>query len=243
MIGINLKNLVQKLGLLEKRCHQCLKPFTAAAPGEMLCPICQKGITPYNGPACALCGVPMAVQIQGKRPICSQCQKDPPPWNDYGYFSLYTGLLRDMLLRLKFDREIHLSRVLGNYLLSACANLSRPDLIVPLPQHPENLAKRGFNQAHELAKSFCSLSGFALSSNILFKVKKNLPQEGLSAAERRVNVANAFTASPHVQGKCVWLIDDIMTTGATSREATLALLHSGASAVNLLFVARTPPSP
>jgi predicted amidophosphoribosyltransferase len=39
----------------------------------------------------------------------------------------------------------------------------------------------------------------------------------------------------------VLVVDDVMTTGATLRAATLALLDAGATNVSALVVARTPP--
>lgn len=145
-----------------------------------------------------------------------------------------------MLLRLKFDGETHLARFLGETLMTASAGLARPDLVTALPQHTTRLRSRGFNQAHEIARAFCRLSGFRLSTRILLRIKEGKPQEGLNAAQRKANMANAFQAGANVAGAHIWLIDDIMTTGATCREAARTLLDAGAHSVSLLFVARTP---
>ncbi|MDE2502113.1 MAG: ComF family protein, partial [Burkholderiales bacterium] len=55
----------------------------------------------------------------------------------------------------------------------------------------------------------------------------------------------AFVVDPAqrsaIRGRRVALVDDVMTTGATAREATEALLRGGAEAVDLWVVARTPP--
>lgn len=232
-----LKSWAGRLGLLERRCHQCLRPFVPPDSGELLCPVCQKAIMPYAGPRCKLCGAPPR---GATAKICASCRTSPPPWRDIGYSGLYTGLLRDILLRLKFDGEIHLARFLGETLLNASTGLAKPDLVTALPQHPAALRRRGFNQAHEIARAFCAASGFGLSTKILMRVREGKPQESLSAAQRKTNMRGAFQAEASVAGAHIWLIDDILTTGATCREAAQTLLDAGAHSVSLLFVARTP---
>lgn len=234
-----LKNCLQTVGLAEKRCAQCLYPFTPNVASDLLCPACALAISPYAGFRCKSCGLPLP-QAARHNPLCPECRHNPPPWQDLAYYGLYEGLLRDMLLRLKFDGELHLSHLLASFLLDAAGNLPRPDVVVALPQYPGRLRIRGFNQAHEIARSFCRMSGFSLSHKILRRIRSGLPQEGLSAVQRRQNIANAFQADNTSAGLNIWLVDDIMTTGATCREACDTLLKAGARSVSLLFVARTP---
>jgi predicted amidophosphoribosyltransferase len=65
-------------------------------------------------------------------------------------------------------------------------------------------------------------------------------QAGLSAAERRRNVAGAFSAvrPAPVAGRVVVLVDDVLTTGATARACARALRDAGARAVHVLTLAR-----
>jgi ComF family protein len=172
--------------------------------------------------------------------LCGSCLQHPPPWDGLEYYGLYQGALRDALLRLKFAAEISLAPLLGAYLHEAAVNLPRPDALVAVPQHPAQLRKRGFNQAHELARELHNLCGVPLRPELLFRPRPHTPQAGLSASERRRNMNNVFLAEYAAKGLALWLIDDIMTTGATLSASVNALRDVGAQRVHVLFVARTP---
>ena len=64
----------------------------------------------------------------------------------------------------------------------------------------------------------------------------------MDARQRRDNMAGAFRVpeerAPAAYGKCVVLVDDVMTTGATFGAAAAALREAGAGRVLCLSVAR-----
>ena len=171
---------------------------------------------------------------------CGQCLQEDPPWSGQACYGLYRGALRDALLRLKFGGELSLAPLLGACLLEASRCLPRPDALLAVPQHPAHLRRRGFNQAHELAKALHRLTALPLRPELLRRVKPAPPQAGLAAAQRRRNVRRAFQAAPDAANLCLWLIDDVMTTGNTLAEACRALHAAGTRETHVLFVARTP---
>lgn len=245
-------HLTEILGLDQKRCINCGTPFftndlTGKYIADILCPDCQKQLQAYTGPRCRCCGLPNIPSLytsqsdchSPKRDICIQCAQDPPPWDNVAFHGIYTGELRDLLLRLKFDGEIPIARLLGEFLYNASSCLPKPDALVPIPQHPAHLRKRGYNQAHELARELARFTGLPLLANLLRRVEHGRPQERLTAKERKANLISAFKSSQKAKGQHIWLIDDIVTTGSTCRAATLALKTAGAVTVSLLFAART----
>lgn len=171
--------------------------------------------------------------------LCGPCAREPAPWLGIGYHGLYRGPLRDMILRLKFNGQLPLARVLGTFLLNASACLPAPDGIVPVPQVARRLRQRGYNQAHELARELAQQSGLPFRPQLLLRKHSVAPQEGLGAQERRLNLQGAFLGAREAAGLTVWVVDDVFTSGSTARAATAALLDSGARRVCLLFVART----
>ncbi|GHV51525.1 hypothetical protein FACS1894168_3780 [Deltaproteobacteria bacterium] len=149
-------------------------------------------------------------------------------------------MLRDLILRFKNSRELSLSRLLGSFFVNHPAITGPYDAVVPIPLHPKRLRDRGFNQAVELAKILAAHLDTRLLSGGIARSVDTHPQAGLSRQERSRNVLGIFTASPEAAEKKLLLVDDVATTCATVRSATLALLDAGASSVDIAVLARTP---
>jgi ComF family protein len=120
-------------------------------------------------------------------------------------------------------------------------------LVVPVPLHRSKYAQRRFNQARSLAGEaigFLKKSHpewrLKLASRTLMRLRATASQAGLSPRQRRLNVRGAFSVSDveAVAGRNILLVDDILTTGATAREAARALITAGAATVWVATLAR-----
>jgi ComF family protein len=179
-------------------------------------------------------------------PACGACLREPPPFEhtvcatDYGF--PWDSLIGD----LKFNAREDLAGPLAQLLSRAVSAASGPppDLVVPIPLSPQRLAERGYNQAWELARRTARLQGHTARHDVLLRPSDTAHQAELTRAARQRNLAGAFMVDPRqrsaVQGQRVALVDDVMTTGATAREAASTLLRAGAAAVDLWMLARTP---
>ncbi len=241
-----MRAIAHALGLDERRCAHCLAPFSpggvntdAAFP---LCPSCAEALSPYGGPRCRLCALPLhETNTEGAgHTDCPDCHGTFRPWQGIACYGLYEGALRDAILRLKFDGETAQAPFLAACLLEAAACLPRPDAVVPMPLHPSRLRERGFNQVHEMTRRLCSVTGLHAEPALLSRTKVGIPQEKLSADERARNLQDSFAASARASGLALWLVDDVMTTGSTLSAACEALRKAGATAVHVLLAARTP---
>jgi ComF family protein len=120
--------------------------------------------------------------------------------------------------------------------------LDGADALVPVPLHWRRLWTRRFNQSALLAKAISRESGVAVGDAMLKRVKATAQQVGLSQAERAQNVQGAFRVPDEgratVAGRRLVLIDDVLTSGATSDACARALLRAGAQSVDLLVFAR-----
>ena len=115
-----------------------------------------------------------------------------------------------------------------------------PDAVVPMPSGATALAARGFNQSLLLARRVARRLGVPLLDEALRRVREAPAQKSLQAAARAANLAGAFAGQDAVAGRRVLLVDDVMTTGATLREAAWSLKEAGAASVAGLVVARVP---
>jgi ComF family protein len=106
-----------------------------------------------------------------------------------------------------------------------------------VPLHRSRLKKRGFNQAELLARGVAEKIK-APVSDTLEAVRSTRDQVELSAAQRRANVAGAYSATAPVCGT-ILLVDDVFTTGATMSACAATLLRAGATEVHALSLCRT----
>ena len=132
---------------------------------------------------------------------------------------------------------------LGLALSRAAAGLPRPDLVMPVPLSRRRLMEREYNQALLLADRVAGRLGLAMEITTLMRVRDTEAQAKLSERERRASIRRAFrVADPAaVEDRVVWLVDDVMTTGATAEECARTLKRAGAKAVYVLTAARTLP--
>ena len=151
-----------------------------------------------------------------------------------------------LIAAFKFESRADLAGPLAQRLHDALppAQADAPQIVVPVPLSPSRLAERGYNQAWELARRMAALRGLPASSNVLLRPWDTAHQADLGRSARQANLRNAFMVDPRqrgaVQGLRVALVDDVMTTGATVREAAAVLLRAGSLAVDVWVIARTP---
>ena len=220
---------------LPLRCLLCGAPGSG---GRDLCPGCARDLT-LNRPACSRCALPLAVAA----PLCAACLKAPPPfaaaWAPFRY-----GHPLDLLeARFKFRADLAAGRALSSLQIERVRADAPvlPDAIVPIPLHHARLRSRGYNQAVELARPLARALGIPLRHDLLLRARATDAQSALDAKARRRNVRGAFALTDGVTLPAhVALFDDVMTTGATLREAALTLRRAGVARVDAWVLARAP---
>jgi ComF family protein len=115
-----------------------------------------------------------------------------------------------------------------------------PDLIVPVPLHPRRLRERGFNPAGLLASALGHAQGLPVDPVALIRIRDTRSQTRLARSQRALNVSGAFRARSRALPGRIWLVDDVVTTGSTLREAARTLRGSGAHRIVAVCAARTP---
>jgi ComF family protein len=199
-------------------------------------------------PTCAACRTPLPEPSRGAlcqfcwdaialhRPDISDLPPRPSLLSSSGAIGAYEGRLRDAIHALKYDGRRSLARPLGE-LMRECGGgvLDSADLVVPVPLHFRRHYARGFNQAEDLARAL------GLPVTRALRRRRHTPsQTDLPADARHLNVRNAFRLRSRagVAGRCIVLVDDVSTTGATLEACARVLLTHGAREVRALTAAR-----
>jgi len=220
--------------LLPPRCLVC----GDAGDGDDLCAPCRADL-PWNRACCARCAWPLP-QAESE---CGLCLRQPPAFA-LGFAPLvYAAPVDRLLPRFKFHADLASGRLLAHLLgdaMSSWDGLADIDRIVPLPLHRTRMAQRGYNQALELARPLARRFGLPLDVHALRRTRATAAQTELDGPARKRNVRGAFIARSNLANAHVLLLDDVITTGATMREAAATLLRAGAARVHVCAVARAP---
>jgi ComF family protein len=214
-----------------------------AAPAEgFVCAGCRGKVRFIEPPFCDCCGRPYEGALT-TRFICAHCRESPPRFR----FARAAVAARDPVLEVihhyKYHRALWFEPFLASLLLQRAApGLAQAgwDMIVPVPLHPVKEREREFNQAERLARRLSQATGISLNTRVVRRILPTRTQTQLNREERERNVRNAFALRRRaaLDGEKIVLLDDVMTTGATTNSCAKVLLAGGASEVCVWTVAR-----
>ncbi len=219
-------------------CGSCGAPLAHPLSGP-LCEPCWAAIVRHHDPVCG-CGLPLPGSLPGP---CGRCRRGRTPFAEGVSLGPYGGALRAAIHELKYHGRRRVAARLAEELWSVGRvreMLVPPAVLVPVPLHAKRERQRGFNQAEQIARRLARRAGLRVVSRALIRNRDTATQTGLSAAARRRNVAGAFSVkSPRqLRDTPVILVDDVYTTGATTRACAHVLRLAGAPGVRVLTVAR-----
>ena len=204
---------------------------------DHFCENCDRGLgdRALRCPRCATTVGPHSL-TEGE---CAACRKEPPPFAKALCLGSYRGSLKAAVLRMKNASGEGIAELLGRR-WGVTHSLGEPavDAIVPVPLHWWKQWRRGYNQSAAIALGIARTCGVPIRPRWLCCTRRTAPQKTLQATARQINVKGAFQARSAVSGRHVLLVDDVMTTGATSEEAARALRRAGAARVTVAILAR-----
>ena len=224
-------------------CAACSRVLEMPTDGPV-CGACWDAVARLVPPLCVTCGDPLPswrvlIVEEGR---CPRCRRVPPAFDAARAAGEYDGSLREIVHAFKYEGRRSLAAPLAAMMRDRCRDLlDGADLAVPVPLHPWRRLRRGFNQADELAIRLDLPVG-----RVLRRTRATPAQAGLRPAERRRNVRHAFElawfARPaDVRDRCLVLVDDVRTTGATLDACARVLKGAGAVEVRAVTAARAAP--
>jgi ComF family protein len=223
----------------------CLKNIQALLPQQcLLCgdssshsPLCQNCLNDLPKLSAASCPVCASPTFNGE--ICGHCLQHPPAFDATIAAFNYAFPIDALLKALKYRGELSVAKIAADAIIDSLPTGYAPDLIIPMPLHPQRLRERGFNQVVEISRQIAQGIPCELSLNTAMRMRHAEPQASLPLNKRAKNVKGAFAVNRDVGGKRIALIDDIMTSGASLNELAKTLKKAGAARVECWIAART----
>jgi ComF family protein len=224
-------------------CVACREPVN----GEGVCAECWSKLSFIERPYCPRLGIPF-VYDPGPDLLSMEAIANPPAYQRARAAVRYDEVARTLVHALKYQDRTDLAPALGRWMARAGRELlQEADMLIPVPLHWRRAWHRRYNQSGALARVIEQASGVKLRGDLLQRVRPTEQQVGLSRPQRTSNVQGAFKVAAdrqsEIAGRRLILIDDVLTSGATTDACARALLRAKAAQVDVLVFARVVDSP
>jgi ComF family protein len=222
--------------IFPKKCFGCNRN------GKFICEVCIRKVK-LAKQICIGCEKPAIdgmTHVRCKRPL--RLDACTSIWN-------YDGVIRKALINLKYKFAFKIAEELADniasFLLKKNFVLPKEAILIPIPLHRFRANWRGFNQVEEIGKLVCQKMGWEFQPDILVRKKVRRPQTELKGDKRQQNIRGVFSINSKYKNSNLLatnhnllIFDDVLTTGATIKEAGKVLKRNGAKQVWGLTIAR-----
>lgn len=223
-------------------CHLCGRHIPQVE--QVFCEPCRRELLTDPFPTCPHCSAslgPYALTADG----CVHCRRERFPFQQALRLGPYLleGPLHQVVVRMKRPAGEFLARLIVRLWVErdrARFEALGVDAVVAVPSHWLRRLWRGHEPSATLARELAMQLRLPFELSWLYRVRHTPRQVGLKASDRKTNVHNAFAVKKGVslRGRSILLVDDVMTTGATLREATRPLMRAGAGKVVVAVLGR-----
>lgn len=210
---------------------------------------------------CVVCGRSLA---KGEECICAMCNINLPRTNyhlqkDNPVEQLFWGKIpleratsfffyrkgsdfRQILHQLKYGGQKEIGAIMGRYMaseLTVSGFFEGIDVIIPVPLHKRKQRIRGYNQSEWIARGISAVTGIRIDTEVIVRRKHTDTQTRKSTFERWENVDGIFELhhAESLKGKHLLVVDDVLTTGATTVACASRLMEIEGVRISVLTLA------
>lgn len=210
---------------------------------------------------CVVCGRSLA---KGEECICAMCNINLPRTNyhlqkDNQVEQLFWGKIpleratsfffyrkgsdfRQILHQLKYGGQKEIGAIMGRYMaseLTVSGFFEGIDVIIPVPLHKRKQRIRGYNQSEWIARGISAVTGICIDTEVIVRRKHTETQTRKSTFERWENVDGIFELhhAESLKGKHLLVVDDVLTTGATTVACASRLMEIEGVRISVLTLA------
>jgi ComF family protein len=208
----------------------------------LVCSKCWSHVRFIRPPFCDRCGLPFEGEITTKFE-CANCREMELHFSSARSAVVAGGVVLEAIHRYKYQQAMWFEAFLADLFLPEAVPALRDqkwDCLVPVPLHPTKKREREFNQAERLAAHLSRAAKIPLNTSALRRVLFTSTQTRLTRQQRADNVRRAFALSDgaRLDDQRVIVVDDVLTTGATTSACARVLREAGAAEVCVWTVAR-----
>lgn len=229
---LDLKNFVLDT-LFPLSCQLCGKD------GVLVCAPCLNGLKLADTQVCLECRKPNILGLTHAR-----CNRPHATTGTISIYNYKDPKVAELIIAGKYKFLPSIYEILGESMTNRLKLLAMKTQwqnfeVCPLPLSGARQRWRGFNQAEVISKAIAGHYGLTVS-HALKRTRSTKTQKDLDKTKRYDNVAGSFAlaADADIKNKNFLLVDDVVTTGSTLREAVKILKRNGATKVWCLTLAR-----
>ncbi len=200
--------------------------------------------------------------ISAENFVCTSCKIDLPVTDDHknpenllfqkfaynktiksaSAFLYFTegGIAQRLIHQLKYEGANEIGDLLGDLYGNIISDKFCPNLIIPVPIHKRKLRRRGYNQGVGFARGLAdSFDDCEVREDLIFRIKNTETQTRKNKLSRWLNVDNIYSdVEEDLSSKIVFVVDDVVTTGATIGMLCDKLIEANAAEIHVLCMAR-----
>lgn len=196
------------------------------------CCVCGKPLVGDEKEIClnCLCDLPEALNASGEDNFVARRLQGRVPLEAATALLLFKrkNNAQKILHQIKYHGNERLAILMGQKLgvsLSKNNLFDNIDIIIPVPLHPRKLRKRGYNQSLLICQGITKVFKRPICTDNLIRIHHTETQTHKNREERYDNMHNVFALRnpTALESKHILLVDDVLTTGATTEGCWFAL--------------------